>query len=50
MKPGGILIMSGFYETDLPDIKAKANQTGLKFVMQKSKNNWIAASFSKSPG
>jgi len=47
LQPGGLLIMSGFYAEDIPDIKSKAESLGLKDNGFKSKNNWIAYSFKK---
>ena len=41
----GILIMSGFYEEDLPLISAKAAELGLKFVSSATENRWTAARF-----
>lgn len=45
--PGGILIMSGFYTNDIPDIKTKAESLGLTDTGYQSKNNWVAHSFQK---
>ena len=45
--PNGILIMSGFYTEDIPDIKNKAENLGMKDAGFKSKNNWVAHSFIK---
>ncbi len=47
LKVEGIIIFSGFYETDLDDIKEKATSLGLKFESSKVKNNWTAAKFAK---
>jgi len=44
---GGKLFMSGFYEADLPAIKAEAIRLGMKFVKNISSNNWVAAVFSR---
>ena len=41
----GKLFMSGFYEADLPAIKAEALRLGMKFVKHISSNNWVAAVF-----
>jgi ribosomal protein L11 methyltransferase len=43
----GLLIMSGFYREDIPDIKIKAEGLGLKDIGFKSKNNWVAYTFKK---
>lgn len=45
--PGGILVMSGFYNEDLRDITEKAIAIGLKPAGFKTKNNWVAAAFRK---
>lgn len=47
LKKGGLLFMSGFYESDLDDIKIKANQLALKYKQHLVKNNWVAAKFIK---
>ncbi|MBT3384349.1 MAG: 50S ribosomal protein L11 methyltransferase [Prolixibacteraceae bacterium] len=47
LQPNGILIMSGFYSEDIPDIKLTANNLGLKDKGIKTKNNWVATTFSK---
>jgi ribosomal protein L11 methyltransferase len=47
LSDGGKLFMSGFYEADLPAIKAEANRLGMKFVKNISSNNWVAAVFSR---
>jgi ribosomal protein L11 methyltransferase len=47
LSDGGKLFMSGFYEADLPAIKAEAIRLGMKFVKNISSNNWVAAVFSR---
>jgi ribosomal protein L11 methyltransferase len=47
LKPGGLLVMSGFYTEDIQDIKTKAEMLGLKENGYKTKNNWVAATFRK---
>jgi ribosomal protein L11 methyltransferase len=42
----GLLIMSGFYEEDLPFITLKANECGLSFVSSKIDNRWTSACYS----
>lgn len=44
---GGKLFLSGFYEHDIVDIEAKANQYGLEKIGQKSKDNWAALLLTK---
>lgn len=41
----GLLLMSGFYEADIPVIKAKAEQNGLSFVEYKEQDHWVAVTF-----
>ncbi len=45
MHSGSLLFMSGFYESDLPIIREKAESLGLKFITHTSKNNWVAVRF-----
>lgn len=47
LAPGGQLLVSGFYETDLPDITQAAVDAGLIPGAIKTKNNWVAAQFGK---
>jgi len=44
---GGLLIVSGFYESDLADIEAEADKYSLKLVKKVEKNNWVAVQFAK---
>jgi ribosomal protein L11 methyltransferase len=45
LKPGGMLIMSGFYNADLAAIEAKANSLGLHFIGSYERSDWCVASF-----
>lgn len=45
LQPNGELILSGLYKEDKPDILTVTKQNGLKFVDEKTKNNWIALHF-----
>jgi ribosomal protein L11 methyltransferase len=47
LNPGGILITSGFYQSDLPDIQKAATDCGLDFLTFEEKNQWVMAMFSK---
>ncbi|MCY7352795.1 MAG: 50S ribosomal protein L11 methyltransferase [Cytophagaceae bacterium] len=47
LAPGGQLLVSGFYETDLPDITQAAIVAGLRPGLVKTKNGWVAARFEK---
>lgn len=42
---GGELIMSGFYEEDVPAIRQRAEQLGLVYQYHRSSNNWAVARF-----
>ncbi|GLB54032.1 ribosomal protein L11 methyltransferase [Neptunitalea chrysea] len=42
---GGTLLLSGFYNEDLPIINAKCEALGLKFLENFEKNNWIASKY-----
>ena len=46
MEPG-VLLMSGFYEQDLDQIRAAAENAGLRYANHKSDNNWVGAKFVK---
>jgi ribosomal protein L11 methyltransferase len=40
MKPGALLLMSGFYTEDIPVIEAACNQNGLRLLTSAEKNRW----------
>ena len=45
MNPGAQLIISGFYESDLTDLKNEAEKYHLQFKEHHSKNEWCIAKF-----
>ncbi len=45
MRPGATLLMSGFYEEDVPVIRQRAAECGLTYQHHRSRNNWVCASF-----
>jgi len=47
LNKNGILIMSGIYLDDLPQIKSCAEDFYLKYVSYKEKRNWISCTFTK---
>ncbi|MFA6260444.1 MAG: 50S ribosomal protein L11 methyltransferase [Bacteroidia bacterium] len=47
MHPKAEILISGFYESDLADLKVKADQVGLAFESSITLNTWCAANFSK---
>lgn len=42
---GGLLMVSGFYETDVPDIVCAARDRGLELVCSKSREGWACLTF-----
>ena len=47
LKPGGTIYLSGFYNTDMPDIKKRAESLGLNELSFKEKNNWVVYIFKR---
>ena len=47
LKKDGELILSGFYQNDLEDIKQCADSNNLAYTKHTSRNNWVAACFQK---
>jgi ribosomal protein L11 methyltransferase len=45
LKKGGTIFISGFYESDLPDLMLEANKCGFKLINQVTRNQWTAAEF-----
>lgn len=48
LNPNGKIFFSGFYESDLPIIRAKAESLGLEYQRHVKKNEWTAAVFIKN--
>jgi len=48
LSDGGWLAVSGFYETDAPDIEQKATEAGLKSVQLLTKDQWASIVFKKT--
>ena len=46
--PGGTLLLSGFYEEDVKDLKAAAHKLGLTYRRHEVKNSWTMLVFDKS--
>lgn len=42
---GGTLLLSGFYEHDIPSLRAKAEASGLAFDHYESRQDWVAVKF-----
>jgi ribosomal protein L11 methyltransferase len=47
LEKGGIILFSGVFETDLPQLQKAAEASGLKFISKMEKNNWMVARFTK---
>ncbi len=47
LTPDGWLVVSGFYETDAPDIIAKAESNGLTFQRINTRNQWAMVVFGR---
>jgi len=47
LKPGGLLILSGFYKEDIPLLKNEAQKYGMIFESEKEKNRWMSLRFKK---
>ena len=47
MRPGATLLMSGFYETDIPAIRVCAEQLGLSYHHHRSRHDWVVIRFNK---
>ncbi len=45
LEPGGTLLLSGFYEHDIPAIRAKAEELGMRFDHNLCRNDWVAVRF-----
>ena len=45
MLPGATLLMSGFYEEDVPSIRTCAESLGLRYITHRSQNNWVVIRF-----
>jgi len=45
LKPGGSILLSGFYEDDLPLIRAAAEEAGFRYQSHCTRNYWVSAIF-----
>lgn len=48
LKPGGILLLSGFYEDDIPLISAEARKWNLEYSDFTLADNWVSVRFIKN--
>jgi ribosomal protein L11 methyltransferase len=44
---GGTLLLSGFYEEDIPFLEASCTENGMQFVSKLQRNNWVSLKFEK---
>lgn len=47
LKQGGIMLLSGFYRSDIPIVEKAANEYGLCLESEKEDNDWVALRFKK---
>ncbi len=47
LNDNGKILFSGFYESDLPMIRKRAEELGLRYIRHIKKNEWTAAEFEK---
>ena len=47
MNEGAEIYFSGFYESDLPMIRAEAERLGLRYLSHRVEKDWTAAQFVK---
>lgn len=45
LNPGGTLLLSGFYEEDIPAIDESCSNKGLTLIKKHQKNNWVALKY-----
>jgi ribosomal protein L11 methyltransferase len=45
LHPNGILLLSGFYEEDIPFIDASCVENGLTFQKKLERNNWVSLKY-----
>jgi ribosomal protein L11 methyltransferase len=45
LNPKGILLLSGFYEEDIPFIDASCTEKGLTYVKKFQRNNWVSLKY-----
>jgi ribosomal protein L11 methyltransferase len=48
LSANGTLLLSGFYEEDIPVITEECSKNNLQFISKKQRNNWVALRFKKN--
>jgi ribosomal protein L11 methyltransferase len=46
LNPKGTLLLSGFYEEDIPIIDASCVEKGLTYIKKFERNNWVSLKYS----
>ena len=47
LNPKGTLLLSGFYEEDIPVIDASCTEKGLTYIKKLQRNNWVSLKYQK---
>ncbi len=47
LNPKGILLLSGFYDEDIPVIDASCTEKGLTYIKKLQRNNWVSLKYEK---
>lgn len=47
LTPGGVMLLSGFYESDIPALQQRAQSYGLEMKGKKSRDGWCALMFGR---
>jgi ribosomal protein L11 methyltransferase len=47
LNPNGILLLSGFYNEDIPFINASCTEKGLTYIKKFERNNWVSLKYKK---
>ncbi len=47
LNPKGTLLLSGFYEEDIPAIDACCTEKGLTYTKKLQRNNWVSLKYEK---
>ena len=47
LNPKGTLLLSGFYEEDIPVIDASCTEKGLTYIKKLQRNNWVSLKYEK---
>ena len=48
LNPKGTILLSGFYNEDIPFIDASCSEKGLNYVKKLERNNWVSLKYVNS--